>query len=372
MSRAAHLLQASLTFRNAPSRTTPVSTRFDDAAHATREWMEVLLHEAKESLSTPLETPPEHPFLHPVDIDTDEPGIVDKKDEMHVLRTTLPVPNVGYTARPNNYRATAKKTEPDAVPPVHSVPRDEAAPLAAKEQAKTLRKAENAAAGADSSAPHPAMDTSRVTSPAAPHGFPRRSRLCRSSFSRRRAASRALISRSSRRVDSMTRSRRRAFAAFSRSSSAVVAAALPAATARGLERKLGLVSPRANASRSRRARSRARRSRDARSAEPGGLCVHASASSSAASSAASVDARSNARTSHGSSPSSSSSNGASIGPVDARGSSSRSVRAGRSARLRFRIRALDVASPGVASPGDRGGDRGARVSPSRSRRVASV
>ena len=149
MSRAAHLLQCALTYRNAQSRTTPVSTRFDDAAHATREFMEVLLHEAKESLQAPLETPPEHTYLHPVDIDTDEPGIVDKKEELHVLRCTLPVPNVVYTARPNHTYRGARHDPDAALPPVVHASRDEAAPLAAKEQAKSLRKAENAAASAE-------------------------------------------------------------------------------------------------------------------------------------------------------------------------------------------------------------------------------
>lgn len=80
--RAAHLLGCALTFRDAKARTAVLPTTFDDAESATHEWMRVLLHEAREAMHKPLEHPPEQCCLHPVDVDTAEPGIVDVNEEV--------------------------------------------------------------------------------------------------------------------------------------------------------------------------------------------------------------------------------------------------------------------------------------------------
>ena len=70
------MLQSALTFRDASRRTVPVSTTFEDPHDAVSTWIDVVLHEANVVMSEPLETRPERPYLHPVDIDTSDPGIV--------------------------------------------------------------------------------------------------------------------------------------------------------------------------------------------------------------------------------------------------------------------------------------------------------
>ena len=74
MANAEQLLQAAVTFRAAESRTDPLPDTFATASDAVAQWMSVLLPEAKEALREPMTTPPDHPYLHPVDVDTDAPG----------------------------------------------------------------------------------------------------------------------------------------------------------------------------------------------------------------------------------------------------------------------------------------------------------
>lgn len=144
-SRAQQLLNCALTFRDAEARERPLDAVFEDVTHAVRDWMGVLLHEAQDAMRTPLEGMPEHPFLHPVDVDTDEPGIVDKRDEVHVMRCKLPLPRVVYRARP---RARSPTRGEDA-PPVVSVDAEAARAAAEAAMAKTLVQAQKRAATAE-------------------------------------------------------------------------------------------------------------------------------------------------------------------------------------------------------------------------------
>ena len=76
MPKAEDMLCCALTYRDAELRTEALPTKFSDHSDAIQSMRSVLLHEARESMSAPLVTMPQQCFLHPVDIDTDEPGIV--------------------------------------------------------------------------------------------------------------------------------------------------------------------------------------------------------------------------------------------------------------------------------------------------------
>lgn len=147
---AEHLLACAITYRDASVRDTPLPLTFASATSAVAELMAVLLHEAREAMMQPLDTPPTQPYLHPVDVDTDEPGIVDARDEPRVLRrkaTTLP--RIVYTARPTAQGAR-RLIVPLPSPPnatlAESRSVDEARRESADAQSRTLVAAEKRAA----------------------------------------------------------------------------------------------------------------------------------------------------------------------------------------------------------------------------------
>ena len=120
MPRAEQLLACVLTYREAETRTAPLEACFADADAAVGI-MTVLLHEAREAMQTPLAVPPDAPYLHPVDVDTDEPGIVDRRDELHVLRCRPDVPRVAYVRRVAHGRSHAPANDrpaPEDAPPI--------------------------------------------------------------------------------------------------------------------------------------------------------------------------------------------------------------------------------------------------------------
>lgn len=93
------LLQSAVTFRDASTRTDVVPETFPTLETALRAMTDVLLHEAHECMQTPLSTPPVQPYLHPVDVDTAEPGIVSSKTCLEILRMREDqVPRIGYHA----------------------------------------------------------------------------------------------------------------------------------------------------------------------------------------------------------------------------------------------------------------------------------
>ena len=95
MPSAQQLLSCALTYRESEERTTPISLKFETEEEAIGIFTEVLLHEAKNSLSNAIPAP-ENPYLYPVDVDTTEPGIVDSRNEFHVLRGTANMARVSY------------------------------------------------------------------------------------------------------------------------------------------------------------------------------------------------------------------------------------------------------------------------------------
>ena len=100
------LIACSLTYRDASDRTTPVADSFVDENAAIATFTEVLLHEARQRLLAPIDRP-DDPYLHPVDVGTDQPGIVDRKDELHILRVAPGVPRVRYGRRPDGAESAA-------------------------------------------------------------------------------------------------------------------------------------------------------------------------------------------------------------------------------------------------------------------------
>ena len=86
MVSAEDLLHTTLSLQEASTRSDVTLTTFPSAGAALEQWVEVLIHEAREDLQKPLSDPPEDPYLHPVDVDTHEPGIVHTKGDVHVLR----------------------------------------------------------------------------------------------------------------------------------------------------------------------------------------------------------------------------------------------------------------------------------------------
>lgn len=97
MGSADTMLQSALTFREAARRTAPVATSFDDARDAVRTFIDVVLHEAHVAMSEPLEARPECPYLHPVDIDTSDPGIVSDRESLAIRRAAADsIPRIHY------------------------------------------------------------------------------------------------------------------------------------------------------------------------------------------------------------------------------------------------------------------------------------
>ena len=102
--RADALLACALTYREAPPSETAVPDTFASADDATAAWMRALLHEAREAMQAPLAERPERPYLHPVDVDTEEPGIVDSKDDQVRRHEAVRVPRVAYALAPGARR----------------------------------------------------------------------------------------------------------------------------------------------------------------------------------------------------------------------------------------------------------------------------
>ena len=95
--RAEQLLQSAVTLHEAPVRMDTLPDTFPSIASAVSAMTDVLLHEAHESMQQPLPVRPEQPYLHPVDVDTVEPGIVSSRTSLEILRMRGDdVPRIGY------------------------------------------------------------------------------------------------------------------------------------------------------------------------------------------------------------------------------------------------------------------------------------
>lgn len=147
-SRAEHLLSCALTYRESQPRKDSIPLKFNTASEAVSQFMDVLMHEAREGMQEALTDPPDQPFMHPVDMDTNEPGIVDQKEELHILRCATTMPRVVY--RPRSSDRT--DTQAPKAPPIHDKPcaiievtADKAEQRAQKELERTIKRAEKRA-----------------------------------------------------------------------------------------------------------------------------------------------------------------------------------------------------------------------------------
>lgn len=146
MNHADVMLQSAMTFRESPRRTASVDDVFESHEVAVETWMDVVLHEASLAMSRPLEARPECPYLHPVDLDTADPGIVSDRESYEIRRTAAAsVPRLKYhSLRPSHTHDEA--SEP--APPTFSVSEKVATTKAAKTLERELRCAERKSATA--------------------------------------------------------------------------------------------------------------------------------------------------------------------------------------------------------------------------------
>jgi hypothetical protein len=120
--RAEQLLQSAVTLHEAPTRADTLPHTFSSIASAVGAMTDVLLHEAHESMQQPLPSRPDQPYLHPVDVDTIEPGIVSSKTSLEILRMKGDdVPRIGY--RTMREEAVEETNDDDVVVVINKTPR---------------------------------------------------------------------------------------------------------------------------------------------------------------------------------------------------------------------------------------------------------
>jgi len=120
--RAEQLLQSAVTLHEAPVRTDTLPDTFSSIARAVGAMTDVLLHEAHESMQQPLPARPDQPYLHPVDVDTVEPGIVSSKTSLEILRMRGDdVPRIGYHAMKEE--SVEETNDDDVVVVINKTPR---------------------------------------------------------------------------------------------------------------------------------------------------------------------------------------------------------------------------------------------------------
>lgn len=122
--RADHLLCCAVTYRDRDVQIEPLPEVYVDVSTAVRHMTDVLWFEAKQSMSSNIDTPVD-PYLHPVDIDTTEPGIVTSRQKSStVLRRTVPLPRVVYDRR-SPVRCTVRSDPPRTLTEARAVALEE-------------------------------------------------------------------------------------------------------------------------------------------------------------------------------------------------------------------------------------------------------
>ena len=115
MSQADHLLCCAVTFHSCEPARTPCKETYKSPDEAVAQFMTALLFEANRGMQEPI-AEPETPYLHPVDIDTREPGIITSKTKREVLRKKAPLPAVSYGRRtPQQTELAVKPAEPKSL-----------------------------------------------------------------------------------------------------------------------------------------------------------------------------------------------------------------------------------------------------------------
>lgn len=95
--RADRMLCCAIAYRESSVQPSPLPMRFE-AEGAVSHMMRVLWHEAKLAMQDPIPAP-QDAYMHPIDIDTDEPGIISSKAKQTVHRRRAPFPTVTYERR---------------------------------------------------------------------------------------------------------------------------------------------------------------------------------------------------------------------------------------------------------------------------------
>ena len=117
-------------------------THFANENDAVDAMMRVLWFEAQRSMKKTIPKP-EDPYLHPVDIDSSEPGIVTSHVKPDILRRKTPLPNVIYDSRPSHHIASRPSISVRHVAP--PVSREEALRSAVQRDAKVAAETERQA-----------------------------------------------------------------------------------------------------------------------------------------------------------------------------------------------------------------------------------
>lgn len=139
--RTDRLLCCAVSFSQADVKETPIPkiNKNSNVSDVIQSMMDVLWFEAKECMNNTMSEIPSDPYLHAVDIKTDEPGIVSSKNKIDIHRRTLPVPSVTYTSRPS-FKLYDVMGD---IPP--DIPFEKAIAKANKEREKSISKSQRVA-----------------------------------------------------------------------------------------------------------------------------------------------------------------------------------------------------------------------------------
>ena len=136
--RAKRLLCCAVNFRENSPSAIPMETNHNSIDNAVESMIRVLQFEASKAFQEPISMP-DNPFLHPVDIETSNPGIVTKKGKNDIERRPTPLPKVQYKRR------NIQKVVYEVPSPKEDISIEEAIQKSRKETIKDLEKQEKTA-----------------------------------------------------------------------------------------------------------------------------------------------------------------------------------------------------------------------------------
>ena len=145
MNRAEYLLNCSITYKNSKLRDRKVPDTFQSEYEAKKVMLDVLLHEAKESLEKNI-IQPETLSYCPIDLDTEKPGIY--KEEKEVIRKSAPFPKIHYSINPksvNKEKYESSTQEVETKPKKYPKTVESAHEKTLKDSSKHLEKQERRA-----------------------------------------------------------------------------------------------------------------------------------------------------------------------------------------------------------------------------------
>lgn len=97
--KANRMLCCAVDFKENPPSTIPMETEHTSIESGIENMMRIVRFEANRSLQQSIPIP-DDTYLYPVDIDTENPGIVAKRGKQDIQRRTVPLPRVNYRRRP--------------------------------------------------------------------------------------------------------------------------------------------------------------------------------------------------------------------------------------------------------------------------------